>query len=173
MAFPRRPQAGTAWAPAQRRPVAPRQHRRAKGDGADGRGWRRPPPEAIATRGRRPALICTAPISCCIFVATACWGDCWCALIRSLTARSWAPSLMSLASSPTRIGAAPAWWLGLGSKCSRTCNGLEPCSLEDKASDAVLLEPKSVQLRKLGRRAEALDSLDRLQALIEGRLQGV
>lgn len=30
-----------------------------------------------------------------------------------------------------------------------------------------------MQLRKLGRRAEALDSLDRLQALIEGRLQGV
>jgi hypothetical protein len=46
-------------------------------------------------------------------------------------------------------------------------------ALEGKASDAVVLELKCLQLRKLGRVPEAIGELIRLQTLLEGRLQAV
>ena len=46
-------------------------------------------------------------------------------------------------------------------------------ALEGKGSDAVVLELKALQLRKLGRNREAINELGRLQALLEGRLQEV
>jgi hypothetical protein len=46
-------------------------------------------------------------------------------------------------------------------------------ALEGKGSDAVVLELKALQLRKLGRVRQALTELSNLQASLEGRLQAV